>query len=52
MPAENWELLFRDSLIGWAHAVAADLKEVDPRLLGARADQYRVSRRRVANGAR
>jgi hypothetical protein len=30
MPAENWELLFRQSLIARAHAVAADLKETDP----------------------
>jgi hypothetical protein len=30
MAAENWELLFRDSLIGRAHAVGAELKEVDP----------------------
>jgi hypothetical protein len=30
MPAENWERLFKESLIGRAHAVAADLKEVDP----------------------
>ena len=30
MPAENWESLFRESLIGRAHAVAADLRLADP----------------------
>ena len=30
MPAEDWELLFKESLIGCAHAVAAELKDIDP----------------------
>ncbi|MEP7210799.1 MAG: hypothetical protein ABI740_08175 [Alphaproteobacteria bacterium] len=29
MPAENWELVFKEYLIGCAHAVAADLKDID-----------------------
>jgi hypothetical protein len=30
VPAEKWERAFKQSLIGRAHAVAADLKDVDP----------------------
>ena len=30
MPAENWEILFEESLFERAYTVAAELKDVDP----------------------